>query len=293
MEKIEKQTKELLGSVISIEIEDEHANRIDKCFEIISNLEEKYSRFKPSSTLSKLNEQIGNWQKVDEQTFELLIRANELYEDTDGYFDITIKEILDSLGYDKDYSFKVKSNESGIHKQLQRYEIDPITNEIKLLKQIDFGGFGKGLALDLVSNFLDENNVSHYLINAGGDIYAKRSKGMPAWKILLENPFEKDGNYIGIIEIDDFFIAGSGPNKRKWADSIHHLINPKTNLPQNENAGIFVIGQEGLVTDAFSTGLFVAGFEKGIELANKNGIDLFLISSDGKNYKSNNFPTLL
>lgn len=289
MKNIASENRNLLGSKITIQIGEEHKNLLENCFEIAKKIETDYSRFLPDSKLSRINKQIGKWQAADSEMFELLVKANELYEITEGYFDITVKETLDRLGYNDKYSFEPEISKDN-SQTFDRFLLDPVSSEVLLYKQIDFGGFGKGFAIDKIKEFLENNQVEHFLINAGGDIFAKKGEGRNPWKILLENPLDSK-KFIGEIELNGQTIAASAANRRKWKNNLHHLINPKTNYPEQTNLAVFVFGKNGLETDAYSTGIFAAGFEKGIEISQKNNLKTMIISKELKIYKSKNFPS--
>jgi thiamine biosynthesis lipoprotein ApbE len=47
-----------------------------------------------------------------------------------------------------------------------------------------------------------------------------------------------------------------------WARKVkdfHHLVNPKTGIPENQVLQTFVVGDDPVMADAFSTILFLGG----------------------------------
>lgn len=219
----------------------------------------------------------------------LISKAIEFKEKTEGNFDITVKSILDDLGYDKEYSFKKKeqTNKKTISQAKQEIEVNKKDNKVKLNKEIDFGGFGKGFALDRVKELLEQNKINHYYINAGGDIFARSDKNQEPWIILLEHPNDSS-RAIGKIELNKRSLAGSAPNRRRWG-KYHHLINMKTREPATGVKAIFVIAKTGIEADTYSTALFTAGFEEGILLSRKLPVEVLIVSNTNKMYQSDGF----
>jgi len=294
---IASEQKEALGTLIEIKLPEEEANLFSLCFEELRRIEKTYSRFLDNSLLSKINNALDTWHSVPDEFISLLEKAEFFREKTDGNFDITLKAVLDQLGYDKNYSFTPKKlPKKTILSTLKESITKPIlidkkNKKIKLRKEIDFGGMGKGYALDRVSSLLEKNDIAHYYINAGGDIYAKKSKKEEPWHILLEHPDDLE-RAIGSLELDGQALAASSSNRRKWK-GLHHLINAKSKKPAHSVKAIFVLAKFGIEADAYATALFTAGFEQAIALAKELPIEMLIISRESKMFRTKKFPVQL
>ncbi len=293
---IAARSKQVLGTTVEIKLPISSPSLFPICFSELSRIESKFSRFLDSSELSKLNANLGKWQDASDEMVLLLQEGGKYRRLTEGNFDITLKSALDSLGYDKGYSFVEKEKKpldaSDITSSLLGgMQIDEKNRRVLLRKEIDFGGFGKGYALDRAAALLEKNGARHFYINAGGDICAKRAEGMPPWEILLEHPDDAE-KAIGKIELDGKSIAASAPNRRKWGKS-HHLLNAKTGKSAQGVKAIFVIAKTGIEADAYATALFVAGFEGGISMSKSLPVDMLIVSSQNKMYKSPGFAAEL
>jgi thiamine biosynthesis lipoprotein len=289
-QKILAQAKEQLGSVIEIKLPEKYSHLFELCFNEINRIEQAYSRFLDSSELTKLNGNLGKWQKASDEYLKIVEYALDFNKKTEGYFDITLKSTLEKMGYDKQYSFKPKQSKETIAQKIRNKMrpiiIDKENKRIMLRKEIEFGGLGKGYALDCVAKLLDDKGVDCYYINGGGDIYARQGSGEP-WIILLEHP-DDPKKVIGKLELDKQSIAGSAPNRRRWG-KYHHLINAKTKEPENSVKAIFVIAKTGVEADAYATALFTAGFEEAIRLYKNLPVEILLISQNNKVFKSDGF----
>jgi thiamine biosynthesis lipoprotein len=300
--KLSARSEQLLGTTVEIQVPAAHERVLPNCFAELGRIERAYSRFRDESELSRMNAHLGQWHRASDEMLFLLSKAEEFRKKTRGNFDITLKSSLDALGYDKNYSFKQepgRKNGAGLLHNLksifsERIRIDAQKKQVLLNSEIDFGGFGKGFALDRVRELLELGGITHYCINAGGDIFARRGKGgagdWDAWKIILEHPDDAE-RAIGTIALDNRALAGSSSNRRKWGEAgeYHHLLNAKTGKPAAGVKAIFVTAASGIEADAYATAIFTAGFDDGIKLSAHLPVEILLISSSNKMFQSPQF----
>ena len=293
---ITKYSKEVLGTNFEIILEDKNDEVINLCFLELERIENKFSRFKKKSHLNQINSNLNTWQEIDLEFKYLIEKSLEISSKTKGHFDICLKSTLENLGYDSKYSFKEKklinskSKYNQIKKIFQR-NIKIKDNKLYIREEIEFGGIGKGYALDKLSKILDEKLIEKYLINGGGDIVCKTKKIDDAWKIHLEHP-EDNKKIIGEIKIRNGSIASSSSRVRKWKMN-HHLINSKTKTPENSVKSIYVLSKKGIYSDAYATALFTSGFDRAIEISKKLNLEIFIISNKNQIYISKNFNVKL
>lgn len=245
---------------------------LDYSFSFLTQFEQRFSRFLPTSDVSYLNSRIGKITKVRDAMRLALRQGMRYMSETSGYFSIFVKERLEQLGYDADYTFKEKDIEV---RQL-RIPMLRFGNYVYLRQQIDLGGFGKGYALDLLAASLIRKGATDFVLEAGGDVYAN---GMQ--KILLEDPLDASKS-IGSVMIQGSAIASSSASKRSWGKKLHHLINPKTGMPAEGVLQVYVLADKTADADAYATALFAAGFEDAKRLAKALKLSVVIISSAGK-----------
>lgn len=277
-------SEEHLGSTFEIRMPRGFDDVFTECFSRLHQIDLEYSRFRDDSKLSIINTHLGVWYDASDELLYLASKALEFNKLTEKNFDATLKSSLESLGYDKEYSFKVRplKKDHILKKFFTPIVLDWKNHRIKFRSEIEFGGFGKGYCLDVISKILDEHNITEYYINGGGDIY---SKGQ--WTILLEHPDDPE-KAIGEIKLDGMAIACSAPNRRRWG-KYHHLLNAKTRMPQDEVKCIFVIAKTGIEADAYATSIFAAGFVEGIRLSKNLPVEMLMVSKENQMYISEGF----
>ena len=183
--------------------------------------------------------------------------------------------------YDNNYSFKEKKKKFNFN---LRKNLILKESKVNLRKEIDFGGFGKGYAVDRVRKILDSAGLKDYLLNAGGDIYVK---GKTFSKVYMENPDDIE-QVFAYVELDAQSIASSSASRRKWGKN-HHLIDPKKAKSAEDMKSVFVISRSAMEADMYATALYVLGFKKAVACVKRKKLVAFLVSKDNQVYRSKGF----
>jgi len=267
------QTQVLMGTFVEVISPQKEAAGI--VFGEIRRLENLLSKYKPDSEVSRLNK-LGELQ-VSKDTLHILKKAKELWQETDGAFDITVAPLVDLWGFtDKRYS--VPQDEE-IKKSLQlvgsdKINFDKMNNVVEFSvpgMKIDLGAIAKGYALDCAGSKLKEKNINNCLVNAGGQILALGDKFGKPWDIAVRNPRGKD--YLRILKLKDKSVATSGDYQQyfiKGDKRYAHILNPKTGYPVDSGViSATVIANDGLTADALATAIVVLGKEKGVSLVKR------------------------
>lgn len=280
-----KEIQEYLGTPIEIVVVgyDEVRARaaIMRAFAEAERIDRRYSRFLTGNVLADLNGRLGEWVELDEEFFELISFGCRVGERTDGAFDLSVKSVLEGWGYAAGYS--LQEGEQGCCGVV---EIDSENKRVRLSAEIELGGLGKGYALDrMMTEFEGFANVS---INGGGDIIARgvNEDGKP-WRVIFEHPTDPTMG-IGEVNIDGMALACTSPSRRKWRNR-HHIVDPKRELPADEMLAVYTQAQAAILADAYSTALFVLGYERAKELLVDLPIEAMLVGKDGKVWRSSGF----
>lgn len=194
---------------------------------------------------------------------DLFQRALEVYQESDGSFDITVAPLSQVWGFLDNQRrlpspHEIKSALTYIGMEKVREENGSIILPPEM--ELDWGGIAKGFGIDLASKALIEMGISRGYINAGGDIYCwGNNPDNEAWNIGIIHP-RKQG-YFGVISISDLGAATTGDYQRYFVRNeirYHHVFDPRTGYPARGKRSVTVIGPETVLCDALSTALFVS-----------------------------------
>jgi thiamine biosynthesis lipoprotein len=261
--------------------------------DLCQRLDDMWSVFKPSSEISRINAAAGKEPvSVSPITYDLLRRAKEISEVTNGAFDITMGPAIRlwNIGHESQRVPKVEELETVkglVDSKSLILERETQTAFLKRTGQsIDLGGIAKGYAADLVKTVLISRGVNSALLNFGGTIITigRKVDGSP-WCVGIQNPLMERGISVGRIWISDGVLVTSAVNERFFeVGSIryHHLLDPRTCAPARSGVlSVTAAGDCATELDGLTTALFVMGAEKGIPFASKLGIDVLYLTEDG------------
>lgn len=264
----------------------------------INELDELLSTGKETSEVSRLNR--SGKAVLSKITANLVKRSLEIYQKTDGLFDITIYPLMELWGFPSK-NYKVPSDRE-IKEKLKDVGSDKIIfdeagGEISFKNrgmEIDFGGIGKGYITDELVKILTEEKVESAIINLGGNVFGfKKKPDGSLWNVAIRDPNEPD-KYMAVIKLEDSAVITSGGYERyfeKDGVTYHHILDPRTGKPSNSNLkSVSIVSKDGTLADALSTSLFIMGEEGAAEYWKKNGnnFDIILMTKDNRLLISNN-----
>ena len=150
-----------MGSKVVVEVTDGAPGHLSLARDRLAFLEARWSRFRVSSDLSRLNAAQGEPVVVDESTIELLEAMVHGYTLTDGSFDPTLLAPLVRLGYAASVHDPALVTDLPIGVQRRGHirglvvDLNEMTVRLPPGTAVDAGGIGKGLAADMVAGLLD------------------------------------------------------------------------------------------------------------------------------------------
>jgi len=296
-EGIYKKSKILMDTLVTITVVSgtkENAEKaIDTAFLELENLEKRASFFSPESEISRINSNAGvSGVKVSSDILAILSRSLYVSEKTSGAFDISIGTVSSLYDFHK----QIKPDLYIIRKNLPLVNyrdiiIDENKSSVFLKKKnmrIDTGGIAKGFAADKAVEILKKQGIHSGIVAVAGEIktFGLKPDGKP-WKIGIRNPraTDREDDIMATTELTDMAISTSGDYERFFVSEgkrYHHLLDPKTGLPAGDCMSVTVIAKEAVFTDAFATGVFILGPEKGLKLLDEMGFEGIIVDSRGK-----------
>ncbi len=244
--------------------------QFDSIFHVVNK---SMSTYQTNSIISKLNRN----EKVllDDHFIKVFDASKSIHKLTDGVFDPTIGILVNAWDFGPEGEIKDLDSVK-IKDLMESVDLTKVTRfEDRLTKEnrntfLDFNAIAKGYAVDVISEFLENNDVENYLVEIGGEIRAKGisvDKQSP-WSIGVENPnFDGTQTILKAFNLQDESMATSGTYRKYKVDAkgnrYAHIINPKTGYPSKTNLlSISVIASDCMTADAYATGFKAMGLEK-------------------------------
>ncbi len=226
-----------------------------------------WSRFLPTSELSRLNAAAGRPVVVSPDTFHVIKHAVDAWHWTDHRFDPSVHDTLVAAGYDRDFhdvaddprpaSVRPTPGCAGI-------ELGTVvpTVLLPLGTAIDLGGIGKGMAADLVVAELLDAGAAGAAVNVGGDLrVAGRPPTNDGWLVAVEDPWS--GQELAVVRLEDGGLATTTSAKRQWTRGgkpWHHVIEPTTGAPaRSPLVSVTVAASEAWRAEVLAKVVFLGG----------------------------------
>ena len=262
---------------------DAHYKYIKGLYQDYSRLLDNFNSLKDETNIYTINEKrsIG----VSDRLKNVIVKALELKETTFGYFNPLIGGLVSK--WKEAIENKEILSDDVINEELEKINSSSIEIDGNLITivgeaDIDLGGFAKGYVTKLAVDYLKEQNINGYLINAGESSVACGTKGDMAFKVSLMGPY--DYREIKLLEVTNKSVStSSGKYQNTIIDGVryHHLINPFTGYPANNVDNVNVIMDDPMAGDAYSTAIFAMDLEEAKEFINEKKINAILYK-DGK-----------
>lgn len=272
---------------------------------------------------TKLDSEMTSWV---ENSLELAKRSNGAFDPTIGrltrLWNIEgdnpkvpskqeIKNTLEDTGYTKIHLEKVESQNTANTKKNVDKDIKDNTAKNKETSEdtskntntnesvssiyigdkctLDLGAVGKGIACDVVQDYLKkQKEVSGAVIAVGGSIllYGSKADGSD-WNVAVQNPRGQDGEAMGVLSLSGTTNVSTSGDYEKYfmqdGKRYHHILDPSTGYPADSGLiSVTIVSDSGLLSDGLSTACFVLGKEKGQKLLETYGAEGIFIDQNKK-----------
>ncbi len=229
------------------------------------------------------------------ENFEVAQRAAAL---SDGYFDPTISPLVSAWGFSAKNphlppltSHLIDSLKQLVDYRKVRIEDGKLIKENPAMK-LDFNAIAQGYTTDLVGALLEAKGIKSYIVDVGGEIFARGTKpdGKP-WVVGIEKPaadWDSERVVQQRVELEDKGIVTSG-SYRKYVERdgkrYSHCIDPMTGYPVEHNLlSATVIAENATWADALASVCMVMGMERSLELIKTlEGVEVYYIFVNDRN----------
>lgn len=215
----------LMGTLLEATLPDAvDAPALDEAFAEVARIEAVLTTYREESEVSLLNAAAGSPARpVSEDLWLVLAASSRAWAASGGLFDPTFSSSPSARGFGR------LGLDSGRRKVF-----------LPLGARLDFGGIGKGYALDAAAAVLRARGVRRALLNFGGQAYA-----LGRWEVATP---------AGTLTLTDASAATSGDSERPG-----HIVDPRTGAPRRGPATATVVMASATDADAWSTPVYLGG----------------------------------
>ncbi|MCD8523929.1 MAG: FAD:protein FMN transferase [Saccharospirillaceae bacterium] len=226
----------------------------------VRRIEQKYSRYRHDSVLSRLNAHAGKTSVIDAETAWLLNYARVCFEQSDGLFDIS-SGILRSAWDFRSPSLPAEATLNALLPRIGLTRLRLQENELLMPAdmELDFGGIGKEYAADCAAAIARNAGVHQGIVDLGGDLHILGPKitaqGEQPWLLGVRNPRQPE-QAIAQLPVYRGGMATSGDYERYFeldGRRYCHLLNPHTGWPVSYWASVTVLAPSCLLAGTLSS----------------------------------------
>lgn len=228
----------VMGTLCGIEAEASDED-VSAAFEELERWDRILSLYKADSELSALNARAGRGPvPVSPELYAATASALRLAEETGGAFDPTVLPLL-------------RRGPAGLPAAgWKKVRLNPAARTVSLPAGggLDFGGIGKGWALDRAAERLRARGVASARFNFGGQVLALgASPAGESWAVTLPGGSRN-------LRLQDASVSVSGDSERPG-----HIVSPFTGERLHRDFAVAVLAPTAEEADAWSTALYVLG----------------------------------
>ena len=253
----------------------------------VLRIERKYSRYTADSIVAIINQQAGHEPvRCDDESWALFQFASQLFEKSDGLFDITSGVLRQAWNFQKP--------EVPSASKLER--LLPLIGWPKVVLQdqsialpvvgmeVDLGGFGKEYAADRAAQVLKDKGVANGYVNLAGDMrfLGPKPTGEP-WMIGIQDPRQAD-QVVATLPMTQGGLATSGDYERFFelnGQRYCHVLNPQTGQPVKHWRTVSVTAPAAVVSGCTAT-MAMLKEKDGLTFLQATGFDFLAIDHTGK-----------
>lgn len=267
--------------------------------EVLAEVDRQMSTYRPDSVLNRLNQAPLNEPiEVEDELFFVLQRSEAIAQQSGGAFDHTVGGLVSLWGFGHEAAITRRPDQDELLRRLDEvgyhFVILDAQNHTAMRTSevfVDLSGIAKGYGVDAVSAYLSAQNIDNYLVNIGGDIYAKgRRTEEQRWRIGIEAPNDERQILQYVLPLEDVAMVGSGDYRNYFEEDgirYSHTIDPTTGAPITHHlAAVTVLAENTTDADGYASAIMVLGPERGLQFANQFEIAAILTVREDDGYRS-------
>ncbi|MFV9484250.1 FAD:protein FMN transferase [Christiangramia sp. ASW11-125] len=288
---------EALGTTYSVQYFSEEELEFTKSMDsIVEFINGSMSTYQQDSDISMVNRGDSS-VTVDQHFIKVFEASQKIYSESNGFFDPTVGVLVNAYGFGPGkpvtdlYAELLDSLNQLVGLNKVRINEDQTVFKENPDVYLDFNAIAKGYTIDLIGQYLENNGVSNYLIELGGELKAKgknKSSGKE-WLVGIDHPLQEgtQRQFNAKVMLKDAAMATSGNYRKYRVDSITgerfvHTVNPITGFAEKSNLlSASVIAENCMMADGYATALMAMGLDRSASMLKElKSIEVYLIYSD-------------
>lgn len=256
----------------------------------LTDVSAEMSNWEPGSEVSAFNAAMTTDPlAASSGLVEVVSAAEEVRQASGGSFDISLGPLIELWGFGTGGHGSGAPAEASIASALeQRGTGAPVVASGGTLRKtrpetaIFLSAIGKGHGVDRVARAIAALGAQDFMVEIGGDLVTsgRNEDGQP-WRIGIETPDPLVQNLQQIVGISGLGLATSGDYRNYFevdGQRYSHILDARTGRPvTHRTASATMLAENAMLADAWATAMLVMGRERGLEVAEAQGLPVLFI----------------
>ena len=263
----------------------------------LREFEERWSRFRPTSLLSRINAEAGysavEVTQADEEILKLCEHTFQVSEGLNDPTSLPLTHLWDRAG--KENRLPTTEEIEAARRLISWPAVEWGNGQIFLPEKgmaLEIGGFGKEYAVDRLIGFAKDLQIVDCLVDLGRDVAALgHPPDSPTWVVGIEDAREENAAAFRLA-VSGKGLATSGNGRRFrmiQGKKFGHIIDHRSGWPaENDLLTASCLADDCLTAGLLSTNSCIVGREKGMEAIERSfGVEGLLQTTKNPVYSSN------
>ncbi|MEI6712939.1 MAG: FAD:protein FMN transferase [Verrucomicrobiota bacterium] len=254
----------------------------------VERIERTLSPWHPDSATSRFNRaHTTDEVAVPKELGDIVSFAQKLSLHSNGAYDITVAPLVSAWGYGPAGAVKQAPTPVEVASLLERVgwqklkvgnngtSLQKTHPELSIILSLL-----QGYAVDRIRMVLNNHGAGDYLIELGGELYAKGE-----WRVAIEDP-KRNGQGVCAFVLKDAALATSGLYRARrtiQGKEVSHIISPQTGRPLEPSIELCSVHAAScLEAKGWANAVMTSGAEKVREMARNNGLEVLWIDRAGQ-----------
>lgn len=253
----------------------------------VRRIETKYSRYRPDSIVSRINAAAGGEAVAcDDETWSLLEFADQLFQASQGRFDITSGVLRRAWNF-KQPRVPGAEELAPLLACIGWSRVERQQRTVRLPEpgmELDFGGFGKEYAADRAGALMHRLGARHGYVNLAGDMrFFGPKPGDEPWMIGIQHPRQR-GALVATLPVFHGGLATSGDYERFFeidGRRYCHILDPQSGMPVTHWRTVSVMAPLAVVAGNCCTIAMLAQAD-GLAFLRASGMNFLAVDAQGE-----------
>lgn len=259
---------------------------LDAAVQALRHVERQMSLFDPASALCRLNRD-GVLNEPDAHLVAVLRLAHRVAAGSHGAFDASVQPLW--AAWQRAHAEQRLPTEAELAAARARvdWRAVHVTPERITLRRpgmaLTLNGIAQGYAADLARAALRTQGVAHALLDTGEWAALGRGPAGEPWSLGIADPRNAQ-RLIARLKPEGRAVATSSNAQLAFTDDRreHHIVDPRSGHSPPQLASVTVVAPSATLADALTKVVFMAGWDHGLQAAQRWGADALIVDKAGR-----------